>query len=243
MQPPAAGCCCIHWLLCQTTMITIHCFRYYKELSLNPEVHHASRALVGSISYLALYKRPNLILYIRISSQSSCNLLATHLYFERPFRYIKRNRLLRNFVQAHYQHYSWPHASAVDADWGGCSATQRLTSEYISAISGLPAIWKHKLQNVVVLSSGEAEYVALSACVKDITWLRRTVLELIQETVCENEFFISPRAIEIDKTLVMSIASIKHSTRLTKHITLRFHFICESLSSGCISLQKVSISH
>lgn len=130
--------------------------------------------------------------------------------------------------------------AAVNADWGGCTTSRRSTSGYIFAVNGSPIFCKSKLQTVVALSSGEAEYVVLSACLKEITWLRRLFYELVHRQECTDDSVIPPTIIEIDISAAMSIAANNESTKLTKHIAIRFHHVRHNIVHRIIFLQKVT---
>lgn len=115
--------------------------------------------------------------------------------------------------------------AAVDADWGSCTSTQRPTTGFILTVNGTPIFGKSKLQKVVALSSGEAEYVTLSSCIKEVTWSRTIVYEIANRHLCQNESYITPTAIEMDSSAAMSIASNKDSIKLTEQISRRFHHV------------------
>lgn len=104
--------------------------------------------------------------------------------------------------------------ASFDADWGGCKQTRRSTSAYIFAANGSPIFWKPKYQTIVTLASGEAEYVYLSSRVKDVSWLRRMILEVIHRSTCNDESRIPQIAIEINRSAAMEIASNRDSTKL-----------------------------
>lgn len=213
--------------------------RQSHETPLSPEARHTFRAIVGGVSYLAQCTRPDLIFSISALARSLHAPCSRHLSIaKRILRYIRGTMTYGiQFTNKAITYASL--RAAVDADWGGCPATRRSTSGYIFAINGAPILWKSKLQPLVTLSPGAAEYVALSACVNDVTWLRRLVFELVCLKACTKESFILPTAIEIDSSAAMSIASNKESSKLTKHISIRFHHVRDHLSFGTISLQKV----
>ena len=45
-----------------------------------------------------------------------------------------------------------------DADWAGCVVDRRSTAGYFTFVGGNLVTWKSKKQNVVALSSAEAEF-------------------------------------------------------------------------------------
>ena len=55
-----------------------------------------------------------------------------------------------------------------DADWAGDADDRKSTSGYLFLIAAGPVSWKSRKQSTVALSTAEAEYVALSAAVRDV---------------------------------------------------------------------------
>jgi hypothetical protein len=60
----------------------------------------------------------------------------------------------------------------VNADYGGCQDTCRLTSGYIFTMAGGVVTWSSKRQAMVALSMVEAEYVAMSWCAQQMVWMQ-----------------------------------------------------------------------
>jgi hypothetical protein len=67
----------------------------------------------------------------------------------------------------------------VDSDFAGCENTRRSTSGYGICLGNELFFWKSKLHNSVVLSSFEAEYIALSECVREVISLFNFLKEII----------------------------------------------------------------
>ena len=58
-----------------------------------------------------------------------------------------------------------------DADWAGDLGDRKSTSGYLFQISGGAVTWRSKKQSCVVLSTAEAEYMALSSAAQEAVWL------------------------------------------------------------------------
>ncbi|GMF16153.1 unnamed protein product [Phytophthora lilii] len=54
-----------------------------------------------------------------------------------------------------------------DADWAGNRDDRRSVSGVMLLLCGAPVVWRSTFQKTVALSSTEAEYMALSDCVKE----------------------------------------------------------------------------
>ncbi len=61
----------------------------------------------------------------------------------------------------------------MDADWPGCPDSRKSTTGYVLLFNGAVIAWKSKRQNVVALSSAEAEFMAASSLVQEVIYIRR----------------------------------------------------------------------
>ena len=62
---------------------------------------------------------------------------------------------------------------------GGCIDTRSSTTGFFIVVNDTPIVWKSKKQTVTTLSSGEAEYIALSTCAKEVSCIRKQFWELL----------------------------------------------------------------
>ena len=91
--------------------------------------------------------------------------------------------------------------------------------------------WMSKKQNSILLSTTEAEYIAIGSCCTQLLWIQKLLHDygICQEYLtiyCDNT-----SAINISKNL------IQHSR--TKHIKIRHHFIKELVEDGTLTLKFV----
>ena len=119
-----------------------------------------------------------------------------------------------------------------DADWAGDLDNRRSTTGYIFVIGGVPVSWKSKRQQTVALSTAEAEYMALSDASREVTWLRRILLNFD----CEQSV---PTIIFDDNQGCIALAKNPVEHERTKHIDIRHHFIREMVESQVIDVQYV----
>ncbi|GKD50524.1 hypothetical protein Tco_1279500 [Tanacetum coccineum] len=63
-------------------------------------------------------------------------------------------------------------ATYADADHAGCQDTRRSTSGCMQLLGDRLVSWSSKRQKSVVISSTEAEYIALSGCCAQVLWMR-----------------------------------------------------------------------
>ena len=119
-----------------------------------------------------------------------------------------------------------------DADWAGCHLTRRSTSGFIFTLAGAPITWSSKRQSETAMSSCEAEYIALTAGIKEAIWLR-DVLEECSAPQCGPTTMLQDN----QSTILLSQNPVFHSR--TKHIGLAFHYAREKQRQGHIEVTYV----
>ncbi len=120
----------------------------------------------------------------------------------------------------------------VDADYGSCPDTRRSVSGCLIYWSGMPICWSSKIQPIVTTSTCEAEYVAAANGTKEMLWVRNVLREL---------------GIDVGVMLLLednqgTIANVKSETssKKSKHIDVRYHFIRDLYESGELEVHYVS---
>ena len=110
---------------------------------------------------------------------------------------------------------------------------RRSLTGYLFRYSDCTISWKVSLQNVVALSTAEAEYTVTVAAIKEAIWLRGMMTDLGYEqkqvTVCCD----SQSAIYLSKNQT-------HHEK-TKHIDIKLHFVRLKVSKGVVKLMMIHI--
>ena len=105
----------------------------------------------------------------------------------------------------------------TDAD-GMTTEGRQPVSGYIFKFLGSPVSWASKRQELVTLSTTEAEYIALSYAGREAIWLSGIV-----EVVLKLK--LAPITIHCDnQSAIANVKDNKFHAR-TKHIDIRYHFI------------------
>ena len=128
----------------------------------------------------------------------------------------------------------FPHAY-VDADYGGCRDTHRLTSGYVFLMAGGPVTWSSKRQATVALLTVEAKYVAMSWCAQQMVWMHSWLGKVGVE-------YPVPGVISGDNRGAIALTKNTKDHRKVKHIDIRHHYIWELLQSGVITIEQVPSS-
>jgi hypothetical protein len=105
----------------------------------------------------------------------------------------------------------------VDSDFAGDLDKRRSTSRYALTLVGGPVSWMSKLQNIVALSTTEAEYMATSHACKETIWLKGLLGEFGRMQDKVKVFCDSQSVIHLDRNLAY------HSKM--KHIFIKYHFV------------------
>ncbi|THH03781.1 hypothetical protein EW145_g6007 [Phellinidium pouzarii] len=105
----------------------------------------------------------------------------------------------------------------TDANWGS-NKHRHLITGYVFYLGIGTVSWQSKKQQTTALSSGEAEYMALSAATQEALWLCSVLSELGHAQV-------TPTVIACDNqaTIALTSDSILHAQ--VKHIDIQHHFI------------------
>ena len=118
--------------------------------------------------------------------------------------------------------------ACTDSDWGSDPTSRLLqTGFYLKLADGLIS-WTSCAQKTIVYSSTEAEYMALSDCTRQVTW--------IQSLLGELSYKLNAIPICGDNQGSIFMASNPVVEPHSKHIDIRYHGIRESVANGKIEL-------
>ena len=172
------------------------------------------RKAVGALMYCAVATRPDIVFPTTLLSQFVEN--PGPLHWE-AVKHIFRYLLGTKTLELVYGRTEGGLEGYTDAD-GATQEHRHAISGYAFLIDGGAVSWFSKKQEIVTLSTAEAEYVAATHAAKEAIWLKRflsEVFQLINKQIllfCDSQSAI---ALTQDRS---------HHTR-TKHIDIRYHFI------------------
>jgi len=115
----------------------------------------------------------------------------------------------------------------TDADWAGNVSDRKSTSGYFTFVGENLVTWRSKKQNVVALSSAEAEFRGMAKGLCELLWLNRLLTEIDFAPSCEMDLFCDNKA-----AIDISHNPIQHDR--TKHVEVDRHFIKQNLETKVV---------
>ena len=125
-----------------------------------------------------------------------------------------------------------------DSYFGGDLDRRRSTTGYVFKVGGNTVSWKLGIQQIVTLSTTEAEYISFAEAFKEGMWLRGLIEELGYQQEEVTVGFDSQSAICLAKNNVFHDRT-KHVT-VSKHVALKMSFVRDMVDAGEVNIQKVS---
>ena len=185
------------------------------------------RSLVGGLNYLT-NTRPDIMFSVSVLSRYLHTPTMQHLgAAKRVLRYVAETT---DFGIWYSRDANFKLFGYSDSDWGGCKDDGTSTSGHLFSLGSGAISWSSKKQEVVALSSGEAEYIVVTLAVCQAVWLRRLLSDLHKEQQGSTLIFCDNKA-----TIAMTKNPAFHNR--TKHIDIRYHFIRSLAARGEIVLK------
>ena len=117
----------------------------------------------------------------------------------------------------------------VDPDDG------KSTTGHIFYLNSCPVTWCSQKQEIVALSSCEAEYMAATETAKQALWLQELLEEITEDGVRKT-------VIRIDNKSAITLAKNPVFHGRSKHIHTRFYFIRECVEKGLVVVEHVAVT-
>jgi len=180
---------------------------------------------IGSLMYITITTRPDISFAVSCLSQFLENPGEVHWQaVKHVFRYLAGTwdqALTYGTEQHELQGYT-------DAD-GTLQEHRHAISRYAFIIDGGVVSWSLRKQELVTLSTAEAEYVVAMHATKECIWLRRLTGELFPSLHAQTMLFC-------DNQAALKLATDNNYHARTKHIDICFHFIQQVILSGAINM-------
>ena len=119
-------------------------------------------------------------------------------------------------------------AAYTDSDWASDPITRRSVTGYFFKLARGSITWRSRAQTTVAHSSTEAEYMAMSDCSCQVSWIHNIFHEL--------SILLGPIPVYGDNQGSIFIGSNPVQEIRTKHIDLKYHYVCECIAKGKIKV-------
>jgi hypothetical protein len=183
------------------------------------------REAVGSLMYASLGTRPDITYAVSVLSKFADNPGLVHWNAaKRVFAYLAGTKdlwLTYGDSSAELEGYT-------DAD-GSMHEDRKAISGYAFLLNVGAVLWSSKKQEIIALSTMEAEYMATTHAAKEVLWLRSLIGEIFGK-------FTGPTTLYGDNQGAIALTRDHQYHAQTKHINICFHFIRWIVAEGKLKL-------
>lgn len=130
------------------------------------------RSLIGKLMYIT-HSRPDITYSVHLLSRFMNK--PTKLHFSAGKRILRYLAGTLNYGIWYKRTDSLNLEGFSDSDWGGCLEDRKSTTGVVFSLGSGAISWLSKKQEVIALSSTEAEYIALCAAICQGIWLSRVL--------------------------------------------------------------------
>jgi len=199
------------------------------EKQCDPKFHQKYQQLVGSLMYLMIGLRPDIGFAVVKLAQQMANPSNDHYrvrlhlcrYLLATCRYWLVYNGLNNKLLIAYS----------DSDWDQDHEHHKSTTGYFTILAQGITFWLSHKQKSVVLSSTEAEYMALSDCSCQFVW--------ISNLLCEIGFDIPVPHLYGDNLGSLLWSTNPVQEKRSKHIDIWYHYVRDAIEDDKIKLSSM----
>ena len=156
------------------------------EDKVSPEEHKTYRSGVGTLLYLTKHSRPDICNPVRELSKTMNAPAPVHLKeMYKLIRFVLSRKDYGLKFELRKDMKKWALKTLSDSDFASDKETRISVFGYIIYFCGIPIAWRSKGMKSVVLSTTEAEYMALSEVVKELMF----IVQLLQTKNIEVFFY------------------------------------------------------
>ena len=191
------------------------------EDKVNTEDHEIYRSGVGSLLYLTKHSRPDICNPVRELSKTMDAPAPAHLKeMYKLIRFVLSTKDYGLKFKLIKSIKKWVLKTLSDSDFASDKETRISAYGYVIYFCGIPIAWRSKGMKSVVLSTTEAEYMALSEVVKELIF----ILQLLQTINITVELSIT---VHVDNVGAIWLSNNRNTGDRTKHIDIRTSFVKE----------------
>ena len=201
------------------------------EDKVNSEDHETYRSGVGTLLYLTKHTRPDICNPVRELSKTMDARVPVHLKeMYKVIRHVLSTKGYGVKFEIRKDMIKWALKALSDCDFASDKETR--ISIFGIYFCGIPIAWRSKGMKSLVLSTTEAEYMALSEVVKELKF----IVQLLQTMNIEVEL---PITMHVDNVGAIWLSNNRTTSDRTKHIDIRTSFVIEYQEDGKIIIKFV----
>lgn len=191
------------------------------------KAHSYYHSTIGELLHLAVCTRPDISFSVSALARQVHAPSRRHLMLlKRLIRYLAGSKNVGiTYLKQNRARHRMMLETFSDADWAGDSGGRKSTTGYIVTLEGAPVAWRSKKQTIVALSSAEAEYVSMSTCAKDLTWIQNLFWEITSLSANIDWYTIPRCTVFVENTAAISIAANEQVGSKNKHISVKYHHV------------------
>ena len=187
------------------------------EVKVSPEEHETYRSGVGTLLYLTKHSRPDIFNPVRELSKTMDAPAPVHLKeMYKVIRFVLSTKEYGLKFELRKDMKEWALKALSGSDFASAKETRICVFGYISYFCGIPIAWRSKGMKSVVLSTIEAEYMALSEVVKELKF----IVQLLQTMNVMGRVYV-------DNVGAIWLSNNRTTSDRTKHIYIRTSFVKE----------------
>lgn len=188
------------------------------------------RELLGSLMYLMLGTRPDIAYAVNKMSRYQSKPTDEHWkYLKGILRYVKYTT---DYALVYQGLDEKPLSVYADSDWANDKETRKSTTGFLIKVYGDTVVWCSRKQQIVTLSSTEAEYVSACQAVQESIWVEKLLTDLNIEITYPVELY--------EDNFGCVMISKNPETKRSKHIDVKFHFLRNLVWDGRYTLKQIS---
>lgn len=198
--------------------------------SINLDLIGPYRKLIGNLIYLSTISRPDIAYAVNFLSR----------YCTKPNQtlFVAAKRILRYLrgsmdFKLIFRRSNFALTAYCDADWAGDLSDRKSTSGILIKCNpnDSPIQWRTIRQQSVALSSCEAEYMALAACIQEMLYVK-----FVFFTIGYKSDSVKCPLVYSDNQGCIALAKNPLMNRRSKHIDIKYHFLRDIVAKGEVEL-------
>jgi hypothetical protein len=190
-------------------------------------------SIVVSLMYAAMATRPDISFAVAALSRYNSAPSSVHLTAaKRVLRYLKQTAHLRLvYSGSAHDHDGTSLEGFTDSDFADDITDRKSQGAYVFRVLGTAISWQSRKQNMVALSTTEAEYMAFTEAAREALWLRQLHRDLSADGSADDSADDSAHSaaytvpIASDNHGALTTVHSEGQKARTKHFDIRYHAV------------------